>query len=58
MDRLADQGDDTMRPPDAWRGVPREPCAPCDWAWALVFALVATVVAFVAIGLALLGALA
>ena len=47
-----------MRPPDAWRGVPREPCAPCDWAWALVFALVATVVAFVAIGLALLGALA
>lgn len=47
-----------MRPPDGWRGVrPSEPCAPCDIAWALVIALVATVVVFIVIGLTLLGAL-
>ncbi len=48
-----------MRPPDSWRGIrPSEPCVPCDIAWALVFALIATVVVFVVIGLVLLGVLA
>ena len=48
-----------MRAPDSWRGVrPSEPCAPCDIAWAMMVALLATAVVFVVIGLALLGALA
>lgn len=34
---------------------PPEPCARCDWAWALVIALIATVAVFVVIGLALVG---
>jgi hypothetical protein len=46
-----------MRAPDAWRGVPREPCVACDIAWAIAIALVGTGVVLTVMIVALLAVL-